>query len=111
MGMSKVVMLAAASAVLALVFQPSRASAGALDGLAGGAIGFALGAMMAAPRPGYAAPRTRRVVVYRNRPSRGAYAAAPVRRRAAPGGGAVINASSDPFASSASPRPIPVSGR
>lgn len=90
---------------------PTRAVAGPLDGLAGGAIGFALAAMVAAPRHGYHTARPQRVIVYRNRPAR-RYAAAPARRRAGPtSGGAAISTVSDPFAGSGGARPIPVSGR
>jgi hypothetical protein len=109
---SKYVLSAVAAALIGCAAGVPRASAGPLDGLAGGAIGFALGAMVAAPRHAYYAPRTRRVIVYRNRPSRRHVAAAPVRRNAGPlQGGAAISTASDPFAGSSTARPIPVSGR
>jgi hypothetical protein len=109
---SKYVLSAVAAALISCTAAVPRASAGPLDGLAGGAIGFALGAMAAAPRHAYHAPRTQRVIVYRNRPTRRHVAAAPARRKAAPlQGGAAISTVSDPFAGSSTARPIPVSGR
>ncbi|GJE59930.1 hypothetical protein MPOCJGCO_2037 [Methylobacterium trifolii] len=110
MHISKSALAVVGAALLMFVPMMPRASAGALDGLAGAAVGFALGAMVAGPRPGYYAPRSRRVAVYRSRPVRRHYAAAPGRRRAG-SGGVAVNAASDPFANSAPARPIPVSGR
>lgn len=110
MGVSQYILTV--SAATALVFSSTifdqRAVAGPLDGLAGAAVGFALGAMVTAPRHGYYAPRGPRVV-YRNRVSRPHYASArraPVARR----GGAAISTVSDPFAGSGSAKPIPVGG-
>lgn len=106
----KVVAIASAGLLLASTALVSPTKASPLDGLAGAAVGFALGAMAASPRPGYYAPRPRRVVVYRNRLARGHHAAGPSRRGAA-ADGAKISTASDPFAGSASAKPIPVSGR
>lgn len=109
---SKLMLSAVAAAIIGSTSLAPTASAGPLDGLAGGAIGFALGAMAAAPRQVYHAPRPQRVIVYRDRPSRRHVAAAPVRRRAAPStSGAAISTVSDPFAGSGSARSIPVNGR
>ncbi|MDO9428517.1 MAG: hypothetical protein Q7T93_16995 [Methylobacterium sp.] len=109
---SKLVLSTVAAALLGCTALVPSASAGPLDGLAGGAIGFALGAMVAAPRHAYHAPRPQRVIVYRNRPARRHVAAAPPRRRSAPvTSGAAISTVSDPFAGSGAARPIPVSGR
>lgn len=105
----------AALAALLLGAAPPAARAGPFDGVAGAAVGFALGAMVAGaarPAPVYGAPRVRRVVVYRDRRPVRRFAAAPRRRPVAgPVRGAAINTASDPFAGSGGPRPIPVSGR
>lgn len=93
-------------AVFAVTVQPTPAKAGPLDGLAGAAVGFALGAMVAGQRPAYAAPRGRRVV-HRQAPRRHvAQRSRPVSPR-----GAAISTVSDPFAGSGGgAKPIPVAG-
>ncbi|SFK85819.1 hypothetical protein [Methylorubrum salsuginis] len=104
---SKSFFAVAATLLVGIGIMP-RAAAGPLDGLAGAAVGFALGAMVAAPRPRYYSARPRTVVVYRNRRARGTYASAPARRQGAGVIPARINTASDPFAGSA--QPIPVRG-
>lgn len=109
---SMLVLGAMAAALIGSASLARPASAGPLDGLAGGMIGFALGAMAASPRHVYHPPRARRVVVYRDRPSRRYAAAAPARRRASGAiGGAPLSHVSDPFAGAGAARPIPVGGR
>lgn len=85
------------------------AVASPMDGVVGAMLGAAImGSMMQArPQPGY-----RRVV--RGRAPARRYAGRPSsrNRHVAPGGaGATINASADPFASSKSSAPIPVSAK
>ncbi len=111
MSRSRFISLVAVAALLAGTLHSPKASAGSLDGLAGAAVGFALGAMVAGSRPAYGRPRMARRSAHAPRRARGHYAAGSSRRSSRPHAGATISAASDPFASSASPRPIPVSGR
>ncbi|MEH3144931.1 MAG: hypothetical protein PGN34_06195 [Methylobacterium frigidaeris] len=110
--MMRPAVVAALAAFVLAGFARSTAQAGPMDGLAGAAVGFALGAMVAgsqrayAPRPYYRA-RTRRVVVYRNAPRHHA----AIRGRGTSPRGAVINTAADPFAGSSGLKPIPVAGR
>ncbi|WP_298962681.1 hypothetical protein [uncultured Methylobacterium sp.] len=108
--MMRSAIIAALAAFVLAGFARSTAQAGPLDGLAGAAVGFALGAMVVGSQRAYA-PRSyrgaRRVVVYRQAPRRHA----AVRGRPAGPRGAVINTAADPFAGSSGLKPIPVAGR